>query len=123
MKHRFFVLIFIIIIAICAVITYFSANREGGAYAEIYSDGTLVQTVDLSEVSSPFEIPVENDGNSNTILVESGKISVISASCPDKLCVKRGAITNSSYPIVCLPNKLVIKISDNNTSAPDAVSR
>ena len=117
------ILIFSTIAIICAVITYLSAARTGGTCAEIYSDGKLLYTINLREVSSPYEIPIEYDGKYNTVLIENGCISVSDASCPDKLCIKSGRIKNSSYPIVCLPNKLVIKIDENTAPSTDAVSR
>ncbi len=32
-----------------------------------------------------------------------------SAECPDKICVKHGELKSLNNPIVCLPNKIVIK--------------
>ena len=32
------------------------------------------------------------------------------ADCPDKICVKTGKIKNKGEQIVCLPNKLVVKV-------------
>ena len=121
-RHKSFILIFSTIAIICAVITYFFITRTGGACAEIYSDGKLLYTINLNDVSSPYEIPIEYGGKSNTVYIEKDCISVSAANCPDKLCIKSGKIKNNSYPIVCLPNKLVIKITDN-VSLPDAVSR
>ncbi len=33
------------------------------------------------------------------------------ADCPDKLCVKQGKISKSGESIICLPHKVVVKIS------------
>ncbi|MDE6103825.1 MAG: NusG domain II-containing protein, partial [Oscillospiraceae bacterium] len=40
------------------------------------------------------------------------KISVINAECPDQTCVKMGELKSSAAPIVCLPNKLVVKFAE-----------
>ncbi len=50
------------------------------------------------------------DGEYNDILVENGKIRIADASCPDKLCVNMGYISEPLMPITCLPNHLVIRI-------------
>lgn len=47
----------------------------------------------------------------NTIVIKNGAVRMENADCPDKLCVKQGNIYDSSKDIVCLPNKVVIKVS------------
>lgn len=106
-----------------SIITLFIFNflTPDSVTAEIYSDGELIKTIDLSKVAKPYEIPVINGGCENIVLVEKGRISVKEANCPDGLCVNMGTIKNGVYPIVCLPNKLVVKIIENNTGV-DAVA-
>lgn len=87
--------------------------------AYIYKDGQLVEKIDLAEVKEDYT--VELGGNS--VLVQKGKISVIKADCPDKLCVSQGIITNGKKSIICLPNKVEIRIKDASAkNIPDAVS-
>ena len=95
---------------------------ETAKTAQILQDGQVIQTIDLQNVKEPyeFEITVKNGGH-NTIRVENGKIGIIHASCPDKICVKQGFITNGTLPIVCLPNKLSVVIINDNTEL-DAVT-
>ncbi len=75
--------------------------------AEIYVDGKLYRTVSLS---ADTKFIVESSYGSNTIRVENGKISVISADCPDKVCVASGAISGGAVPIICLPHRMEIRI-------------
>ena len=84
--------------------------------AEISVESKLLYTIDLSKVTKSYTINLPH----NTVLVEHGQISMESADCPDQLCVKQGVIKSSAYPIVCLPNKVVIKI--NGKSDIDAVA-
>ncbi|MCD7905516.1 MAG: NusG domain II-containing protein [Clostridiales bacterium] len=93
-----------------------------GAVAKIYSDGKLVETVELEKVSEGYEFTVECEDGENTVRVEQGKICVISASCPDKVCVNQGWISDGVMPVVCLPNKLVIEIEGAEAEA-DAAAR
>ena len=44
--------------------------------------------------------------------VSDGKIAVTAASCPDADCVRCGP-QNSGPPIVCLPNRVSIRFSEN----------
>lgn len=79
--------------------------------AEIYQDGHLLQSIRLDEVSTPYTFTVTGSGDrSNEISVRQGSIGILSASCPDKLCVHQGYIDSSLLPITCLPNHLVIQV-------------
>ncbi len=111
-------LLFVLSIIALFIFKFFTPNS---ATAEIYSEGELIKTIDLSAINEPYEIPVINGECENTILVEKGGISVKEANCPDELCVNMGTIKNGMYPIVCLPNKVVVRIVENNTGV-DAVA-
>ncbi|MBQ4526896.1 MAG: NusG domain II-containing protein [Clostridia bacterium] len=96
-------------ITAAAGIIYLNVRDGNGKYACIFEDGVLVHKIDLTRVSKPYTL--EMDGN--IILVEKGQISIVEADCPDKLCIKQGAIQDGARPIVCLPNNVVIKITDD----------
>ncbi len=86
---------------------------QPGLTARITLDGEVIEEIDLSRVKEPFEFDVEGPGGfSNTIRVEKGRICVIRAGCRDQICVHQGYIQDSSVPIVCLPNRLIIEITD-----------
>ena len=53
----------------------------------------------------------------NEVEVRPGCIAIISADCPDKLCVHQGFISDSRLPITCLPNRLVIRLRPVSDSA------
>ena len=89
--------------------------------AEIYQDGMLIETVDLNSLTEPYKIRLVSEGRENVILAEKGQIAMQSANCPDRLCVHQGAIKNSLYPIVCLPNKVTIKLRSGDNDQPDAI--
>jgi len=96
-------------IAAAAGIIYLNAQDMDKKFACIFEDGKLVHKIDLTQVTKAYTI--ELDGN--IVFVEKGKISIIEADCPDKLCIKQGAIENGARPIVCLPNNVVIKLTDD----------
>ena len=122
MNHKILIAIISLIICVSAAATYIAYRYSGGKTAEVYSAGEKIAEISLRNIDSPYEYPIEKDGHTNILLVEEGRISMKSADCPDKLCVKQGEISSGAYPIVCLPNKIVIRINSDN-SAADAVSR
>ena len=44
------------------------------------------------------------------------------ADCPDRLCMRRGAIRYAGDSIICLPNKVVVEISGEDALNLDAVA-
>lgn len=82
--------------------------RETGntPMAEIYLDGTLVRQVSLD---TPVEFSVTGD-YVNTVTVRDGKIAVTGSDCPGEDCVHSGWISASGRSIVCLPNRMEIRI-------------
>lgn len=47
-------------------------------------------------------------------LIKSGSVRVLESDCPDKICIDEGSIKLTGQTIVCLPNKVVIKIISDN---------
>lgn len=109
---------------VCVIIWIVCQNiTENSAVAVIKQENNIIQTIDLYEVSEPYEFEVaDENGGHNKISVEQGRIAVIDADCPDKVCVNQGYIDNGAVPIVCLPHRLSITITSGNKEEPDAVS-
>ena len=99
-------------------------NTQEMIIADIYQNGTLLESITLSSVEETYTFTITGDnGATNEIEVCPGSIGIISASCPDKLCVHQGFISNSLLPITCLPNRLVIQIrTEAQQIAPDIIS-
>lgn len=124
MTHKKFILLLTAVLAAAAAALYFSPSDTNGRIAEVYSNGSLVRRIDIDKLTEPLTFDVEYSGGHNTIVAENGEIYVKTADCPDKLCVNQGRISDGSAPIVCLPNRLVIKITDSpGEDKPDSVSR
>lgn len=87
----------------------------------IYSDGKLLYEINLNQVSETYTLIVPYGDSSNTITVSQGKICVSDADCPDKVCINTGWISNGIVPIICLPNRLEIRIKGGADSDIDAV--
>lgn len=101
-------------------ITIINKSSDNPKYAYIYQDNEIIDTIDLSNVEEPYTITIEGSNNCyNTIEVRNGSIGIIDASCPDKLCKNMGFISTSSLPVTCLPNHLVIKLSNDKSSLLD----
>ncbi len=107
---------FLFVIIICTLVILFHNNSSKTAKtAEIIQNGEVIRTVDLQNVPEPYEFEVISpNGGYNTVRVEYGKIGIIRASCPDQICVKQGFIADGVLPVVCLPNRLSVVITDDS---------
>lgn len=125
--------VLLVIAILCGIRIYAVSHSSTGngqaLYADIYQSGELLETIRLDTVTDEyiFEVPGAN-GASNTVCVRPGSIAMISANCPDQICVHQGFISTSLLPITCLPNRLVIRVRedavclDDTTLVPDGVT-
>lgn len=107
----------VICLAAVVAIVFFSLlallltdNIKNGNTACIYSGGKLVKTIELSTAENQTFTISGEDGGCNTIEIKDGTIGVTQADCPDKICVHTPYISDGVQPIVCVPNRLVIRI-------------
>lgn len=107
---RFWIVLFSAVLIVAAAAVFFiSSRRPGGAVANVYQNGVKIRSIELSDVTEAYTFVVEGSVE-NTVAVEHGRICVLSATCPDQICVKQGWLYGGAVPIVCLPNSLVIEI-------------
>lgn len=96
-----------LILAVCLGISVVLLQPgDTAGYAEISSQGEVLKTVDL-RIGQEFTVTTP-DGGVNTVTVRDGRIAVTHANCPDSYCMAKG-FCNRGTPIVCLPNRLVIR--------------
>ena len=96
--------IFTILLLVTAFIFAFIIPRQRGNVCEIWIDGALFRSYDISV---PFEIALENGVE---IAGDGESVFFSSSDCPDKVCVNTGKLHFSGEWAACLPNKTVIKI-------------
>ena len=96
-KKRYPKILFLIVIllsVVCSIL--YIKNNKGEKIAKIYKDKKLLYTIDLSSVEKPYEIKLGDDENYNIIQVNHNEISIIEASCHDKVCINTGKINNGT---------------------------
>lgn len=79
---------------------------------EVVSDGEVLYTIDLTKAEDAEFTVYSPDNRKNTVLIQNGSICVKEAECPDQICVKTGKLLSESMPIVCLPNRLIIRFAE-----------
>ena len=86
--------------------------EEKNLHAEIMQDSRIVRTIELKKGES-YDIPIKADGF-NLISVRDGSISITSSDCRNEDCMKMGTISHGGESIICLPNRLSIRISGSS---------
>lgn len=98
---------------------YQSFIKEAGSQVVVSVDGKEHQRLDLYEDAS-FYIEGVN-GGTNYLVIEGGKAKLYEATCPDLVCVRQRAIQYNGESIICLPNKVVVKVEGGKEQDVDAV--
>ncbi len=106
-KKRDIVLAAVLLILGVTGVLIVKYGLKSGNTADVYIDDKLVQTIDLSVDD---EYTFQTDKGSNTVEVRNGAVSMKSADCPDKVCVRMGTKNRNGETITCLPHKLVIEV-------------
>ena len=85
--------------------------------AVVRQNGAVLCTLPL-EADAEKEILSPDGSGFNLVRVQSGTVCIADADCPDRTCVRMGAISRAGQSIVCLPAQVVVHLE--GASAPDA---
>ena len=100
-----------------SVIFWTSVGAEEGSMLSIYQEGVLIKELSLD---SDVEFVIEGDYK-NVITIKDGKAAITESDCPGTDCVHSGWIHEAGRSIVCLPNRVELRIE--GTSEVDFVVR
>lgn len=96
---------------ICLVWFTGSHINHSDLTATVYSNGKIVFQAALSSLSQ--EKTVTADGCVITVTKNGACFS--HSNCPDGLCVRRGQLTKSGDAMACVPNKVTLVISSDDS--------
>ncbi len=105
---------------VVAAVLFFTLWRwsADGRAVEVQVDGTTVATLPL-DIDTTFVINGA-DGGHNTLVIADGRATVTEATCPDGVCVRHRAIDRAGQSIICLPNKVVVRVVGEPTVDAEA---
>ena len=94
--------------------------------AVIYKDGVVIERVSLAASEERrFEerrIDLAPHGVAMVVAVRQGRVRVLSSSCRQQICVRKGWVAHAHDPIICIPNKITIEVTGTESDY-DAISR
>ncbi len=95
----------VLLLVALSVFLIVECTRTGGEYVCVELNGDEVGRYPLG---TDAKIPLS--GGKNILVIEGGKAYMESADCPDKVCVRTGKISRVGEQIVCLPNRVFVRI-------------
>lgn len=126
MNKRRNIIIILILIGISIILLFAFSKQESKA------GSTVLITVNGEEygrypLGERREITIETgDGETNTLVIDSEGVEMISATCRDQKCVHQGKVTAQTVAkralgneIICLPHRIVISLTDLPISEED----
>lgn len=124
------VLLIIIVVLGLASSAYVVLSQTSGDTVIIEKDGELYGKYSLAEdrtITIPKDYESENssdESNSkyNIVTIKDGSVTMTSASCHSQVCVKHHAIKSTGESIICLPNKVLVKIEGKGDQKYDSIS-
>jgi hypothetical protein len=94
------------------------AAKAGGAVVDVEADGRVVASYPLGE----DRVVDLTYGGHNRLVISGGTARIEDADCPDRLCVKQGAVSKDGETIVCLPHRVIVKVRGGAVPEVDGVS-
>lgn len=98
----------------------------------IFTNDESSQNVIISSPDGDFVYPINKDREieisgtmgKTKILIKNKKVSIIDSPCKNKICILAGTIDKTSHFLVCLPNRILVKIegTTKNSTEIDAMS-
>ncbi len=95
----------VVILAILVAVAFLPRESADNAVT-VYLDGARIGAYSLKEDAV---LPVSGAYH-NTVVIKDGKVAVTESDCPGEDCVHSGWISKPGRSIVCLPNRLEVRI-------------
>jgi len=109
----------VIIISFMALPSPFEGQ---GLKAVIEVDGQYYDEIHLAPDMDSKEITIQDEsGRYNVIEISQGRVRMKSANCPDQVCVNTSWIGQHGQTVVCLPNRVTVKLLGRGKGEVDIV--
>ena len=111
----------IFLIIISSFLIYFFTNKLpkedefSSKKLVVTVDGKIYKEVELNEDTN-LDLDIDTKYGKNEVHIDNGKVHMHESDCKDKICIKMGEISLTGDSIICLPNRLMLKIVEDKPS-------
>ena len=110
MKKKEILIFSILFLAAVASIVIMQITQQADVKTLLITvDGEEYKRIEIDD-STQMSFTIETEHGINNVEISDGKVNVVSADCPNQICVNTKAASNIGESIVCLPHKVVIEI-------------
>lgn len=109
-----------IILLACGIWIRLALLQTEQTYGEIWVDGTQYRQIRLAD-DTHQTITLDGREDTVTIEIEGKQMRFVNSHCADHTCEQTGWISRVGQTAVCLPNRVMIKITGSGDSGVDAV--
>ena len=110
-KLRDVIIIASILVVALVTVLVMTLSKEPGESVSIEINGVEVDRISLSE-DGVYSL----NGGTHILCISGGEAYLLSAACPDHLCVGFGKISYNGESIACVPYQLMITVSSKKVS-------
>lgn len=114
--------IILILILFSLSVAGFIFQKEIAQEGRFYLIEVEGKTLYRLPLSSDTLITLETRTDDISIRTKSGRVCVSESSCPLKICVKTGWIKRPGEAIICVPNRMVVRIKGEKRKNIDAIT-
>lgn len=106
-KADIFAILIVAVIAVLVLAAFWtSIGNESGSVVKIYQEGEMIKELSL-DVNTEFVIQGDYE---NVVTIKDGKAGITTSDCPGTDCVHSGWIREAGRSIVCLPNRVELRV-------------
>lgn len=106
-KSDFLAIAIVAVIAVLVSVTFWtSVGTQEASVVCVYQEGKLIREIPL-DTDTEFVIEGEYE---NVVTMKDGTAAITKSDCPGTDCVHSGRIQEAGRSIVCLPNRVEIRI-------------
>ncbi|NLJ33305.1 MAG: NusG domain II-containing protein [Firmicutes bacterium] len=100
----------IILAAFISYIVFIFPGQESGVRVVVEAEGKEVYVFPLGELKAGEQIPITGPLGDSILEMGENRVRLVASPCPDHICLAMGWIDSPGEMIVCLPNRVVVRI-------------
>jgi hypothetical protein len=103
----------LVLVAAAGTMVVLSGSRSSarGGLAVIEVNGRVVNRIVLGDDAKKTTYRIKGRNGESAVEVQGGKVHMLESACRDKICVGMGWVDRAGQAVVCLPNRVVIRIT------------
>lgn len=108
-KADIILLIVLVVIGLLASV-YITASKSGGDTVIIEQNGKLYGKYSLYQDAEVDVVATDSVRSDVHVSIKNGTAKVTKSGCKNQICVRHSEISSTGESIICLPNKVVVRI-------------